>query len=180
MTHSNCSCYRTVCVEYIAACHPLDPRKFGTMASVESGGRVGIPNRHLYTRDSGSLWEACRENCVIFHARERSVGRFKNSRVTFGPAAGRGQPKDGPARRARNTVCRGRRMGGCSREDVCLAAPDKIASLLIKLCSWMSLLNSVVNTHIGPAASDLSDITRIVGRPGDTSNSTIRPRERIH
>lgn len=48
---------------------------------------------------------------------------------------------------------------GYSREDVCLAAPDKIASLLIKLCSWTSLLNSVVNTTSGHH-SGLSDITR--------------------
>lgn len=33
------------------------------------------------------------------------------------------------------------------REDVCLAALDKIASLLIKHCGRMSLLNSVVNTR---------------------------------
>ena len=69
---------------------------------------MGIPNRHLYTRDSGSLWEACRENCVIFHARERSLDRFKNSRVTFGPAAGQGQSEEGDAG---GTRCRGRRMG---------------------------------------------------------------------
>lgn len=75
--------------EYFTAYHPLDPRKFGTMAGTV-GGRVGIPNRHLYTRDSGSLWEACRENCVIFHARERSLDRFKNSRATFVLAARRG------------------------------------------------------------------------------------------
>lgn len=136
---SNYSCYRTVWS------HPLDPRKFGTMASVQSGGRVGIPNRHLYTRDSGSLWEACRENCVIFHTRERSLDRFKNSRVTFGPAAGQGQPKDGSQKGEEHGVAVG--GWGYSREDVCLAAPDKIASLLIKLCSWTSLLNSVVNTH---------------------------------
>lgn len=70
---------------------------------------------------------------------------------------------------------KGSREGGegYGREDVCLAAPDKIASLLIKLCSWTSLLNSVVNTASGHHSVPCR-ILRVPTRPLNTSNSTNR------
>lgn len=47
--------------------HPVDSRTINAMPRTLRD-QVGIPNRHLYTRDSDALWEACRENCIIFHA----------------------------------------------------------------------------------------------------------------
>lgn len=47
--------------------HPVDSRTSSATPRTLRD-QVGIPNRHLYTRDSGALWEACRENCIIFHA----------------------------------------------------------------------------------------------------------------
>ena len=69
-----------------------------------------------------------------------------DSKIRASPSA-RQRDKDSPKKGTQEE--HGVVVGGWeySREDVCLAAPDKIASLLIKLCSWMSLLNSVVNTH---------------------------------
>lgn len=130
--------------KYFVACHPLDSRKLGTMAGTQRGDGLGIPNRYLYTRDSGSLWEACRENCVIFHSSRALPCPIQKLARHLGPAARQGRRGD----LERSGTERG--GWGYSREDVCLAASDKIASLLIKLCSWMSLLNSVVNTHHTP------------------------------
>lgn len=141
---------------YFVACHPLDSRKLGTMAGTQRGDGLGIPNRYLYTRDSGSLWEACRENCVIFHSSRALPCPIQKLARHLGPAARQGRRGKGGDLERSGTERGG---WGYSREDVCLAAPDKIASLLIKLCSWMSLLNSVVNTHHTPHSARRVDIT---------------------
>lgn len=92
--------------------HPVDSRAINATPRTLRD-QVGIPNRHLYSRDSGALWEACRENCIIFHACASAFARFKN-RVS---PSGR---KEGEKCRVKGEGKEERTSAGCRRMCVLL------------------------------------------------------------
>lgn len=79
--------------------------------------QVGIPNRHLYTRDSGALWEACRENCIIFHA--CASARLPDSKIASLLREGSEGRKEG-RRKMPSANDEGKKGGtGCKRGCCC-------------------------------------------------------------